>query len=294
MPDNDPRGPRPPGELVLVATPLGNLGDITRRALEVLGTADAVYCEDTRRTRTLFSAFGVRPRHPLRALHEHNEAGLCDEIVGRVRSGEQVALVSDAGTPTISDPGSRVASAVAAAGLRVTTTPGPSAVVAALSVSGLAQERFVMEGFVPRRAGERAAAFAQWAREPRTIVAFESPQRVAATLAELAGRFPDRRVAVVRELTKVHEEVIRGPLAEVAAEVARRDVLGEVVVVLAGAAEEAADEATVRAALADHLRRGTSVRDAAAAVADDLGVAHRSAYETALAMREEGLAPPGQ
>lgn len=294
MPESDPRGERPHGELVLVATPLGNLGDMTRRALEVLERADVVYCEDTRHSRTLFSAFGIAPRSRLRALHEHNEASLCDEVVARVRSGETVALITDAGTPTISDPGSRVASAVAAAGLRVTTAPGPSAVVAALSVSGLAQDRFVMEGFLSRRAGERDATFERWAHEPRTIVFFESPQRVTASLAELARRFPQRRVAVVRELTKLHEEVLRGTLVEVAATLAARDVLGEVVVVLDGAAHEALDAATWRAALADHLASGSSVRDAASAVARDLGVAHRAAYEAALAMRSGEARPPGQ
>ncbi|MFI5036276.1 MAG: 16S rRNA (cytidine(1402)-2'-O)-methyltransferase [Acidimicrobiales bacterium] len=283
-----------PGELVLVATPLGNLGDITRRALEVLEHADVVFCEDTRHSRTLFSAYAITPRRRLRALHEHNEASLCDEIVGRIRGGEVVALVTDAGTPTISDPGARVAAAVAAAGLRVTTTPGPSSVVAALSVSGLASERFVMEGFLARRPSERDAAYDRWAHEPRTIIFFESPQRLAATLAQLAARYPERRVAVVRELTKIHEEVLRGSLREVAATIATREILGEVVVVLAGDHDAEADEATVRAALLDHLERGASVRDASAAVAADLGVAHRVAYGVALTLRDRGASQPGR
>jgi 16S rRNA (cytidine1402-2'-O)-methyltransferase len=287
VPENDPPTERGTGELVLVATPLGNLADITRRAVQVLESADVVYCEDTRHSRTLFSAYGISPRRRPRALHEHNEASLCEEVVAHVRAGEVVALVTDAGTPTISDPGSRVAAAVAAAGLRVTTAPGPSAVVAALSVSGLASDRFVMEGFLGRRSGERDDLYELWAHEARTIVFFESPQRVATSLAELAAKFPDRRVAVVRELTKLHEEVVRGTLSEVAAQLAGREVLGEVVVVLAGVARPEVGASTVRAAISDHLDRGLSVRDAAAAVARDLGVAHRSAYEAALALRAE-------
>jgi 16S rRNA (cytidine1402-2'-O)-methyltransferase len=292
--ENPSLGDNQTGELVLVATPLGNLGDITRRAIEMLERADVVFCEDTRHSRTLFTAYGIAPRRRLRALHEHNEASLCDEVVSLVGAGQVVAVVTDAGTPTISDPGARVAAAVAAAGLRVTTTPGPSSVVAALSVSGLASDRFVMEGFLARRAGEREACYERWAREPRTIVFFESPQRLSTTLAELAAHFPQRSVAVVRELTKFHEEVLRGTVRDVAAELARRDVLGEVVVVLSGAPDAPPDVETVRAALVDHLARDASVRDAATAVADDLGVAHRDAYRMALALRDERVRPPHQ
>jgi len=288
VPHDPTRGTDHPGELILAATPFGGKGDITRRALDVLESADVVFCEDTRHSRTLFSAFAISPRRRLRSLHEHNEASLCAEVVERVRGGEVVALVTDAGTPTISDPGARVVAAVGGAGLRVTTAPGPSSVVAALSVSGLAGNSFVMEGFLARRAGERDAAYERWGDEDRTVVFFESPQRLAATLGALAARYPERRVAVVRELTKVHEEVMRGSLREVAAIVAARDVLGEVVVVLAGAPRTRADDATVRAALVDQLARGASVRDAASAVVDDLGVAHRAAYQVALELRDEG------
>ncbi len=256
------------GVLVLVATPLGNLGDLTRRAREALERADVLYCEDTRRTRVLLSAVGVASRGRLRALHEHNEAARAAEVVERVRAGQVVALVSDAGTPGISDPGERVVAAVVAAGLAVTTAPGPSAVIAALSVSGLPTDRFVMEGFIPRARGARAAALDAWDAEGRTIVFYESPQRVAATLAELAARDPDRRVAVCRELTKVHEEVLRGTVAEVAAALAAREVLGEVAVVLAGARAAAVDASALDAALRERLGAGLSVRDAVGAVAD--------------------------
>lgn len=278
------------GVLVLVATPLGNLGDLTRRAREALERADALYCEDTRRTRVLLSAVGVASRGRLRALHEHNEAARAAEVVERVRAGQVVALVSDAGTPGISDPGERVVAAVVAAGLAVTTAPGPSAVIAALSVSGLPTDRFVMEGFIPRARGARAAALDAWDAEGRTIVFYESPQRVAATLAELAARDPDRRVAVCRELTKVHEEVLRGTVAEVAAALAAREVLGEVAVVLAGARAAAVDASALDAALRERLGAGLSVRDAVGAVADALGVSHRDAYRAALAIRGEETA----
>jgi 16S rRNA (cytidine1402-2'-O)-methyltransferase len=277
------------GQLVVVATPLGNLGDISRRALELLASADVVYCEDTRHSSTLFSAHGIAVNRRLRALHEHNEASLCAEIVERVRDGQVVVLISDAGTPGISDPGSRVVAAVAEAGLVVTTAPGPAAVIAALTISGLATDRFVMDGFVPRKAGERDLLYARWAREERTIVFYESPQRLAGTLDELAARFPERRVAVAREITKLHEEVIRGTLERVASLIAQREVLGEIVVVLEGAPEApAVGDEMVRAALAEQLAGGASVRDAVSFVADSLGVAHRGVYQLALALRAEG------
>ncbi len=273
------------GSLILVATPLGNLGDITRRAVSVLTHADVIYCEDTRRTRALLSALEIPSAGRLVALHAHNEAQLSQRVLADVAAGRQVALVSDAGTPGISDPGARVVAAVAGAGLNVSTAPGASAVLGALCVSGLDTEHFVMDGFVPRRAGERRDLFAAWSREPRTIVAFESPQRLCATLEELAALFPERSAAVVRELTKLHEEVQRGTLAELAARFAAREVRGEVVLVLAGAPRAHVDEQSVREALRERLEAGASVRDAASEVAARLGVAHRVAYELALALR---------
>jgi 16S rRNA (cytidine1402-2'-O)-methyltransferase len=274
--------------LVVVATPLGNLGDISRRALELLGSADVVYCEDTRHSRTLFSAHAIPIHGRLQSLHEHNEASQCADVVERVRNGETVVLISDAGTPGISDPGSRVVAAVAEAGLIVSTAPGPSAVIAALTISGLPTERFCMEGFVPRKHGDRTVLYSQWAHEQRTIVFYESPQRLLTTLDELAQLFADRRVAVAREITKMHEEVVRGTLAEVAALFSSREVLGEVVVVLEGAAPGAPmDEGTVRSALREQLGSGASVRDAVASVADALGVSHRDTYRIALEVRAE-------
>jgi len=276
------------GQLVLVATPLGNLGDISRRALELLSNADVIYCEDTRRSSTLFSAHAIAVNGRLRALHEHNEASLCDQIVAQVAAGQTVVIISDAGTPGISDPGARAVAAVAAAGLAVTTAPGPSAVVAALTISGLPTGRFAMEGFMPRKAGERDGLYAQWRNEPRTIVFYESPQRLGATLAEMVEPFGERRVCVAREITKLHEEVLRGTVAEIAAHVNAREVLGEIVVVLEGNQEvEVIDDDVIRAALRDQVDAGASTRDAVAFVAESLGVSHRSVYQLALELRAD-------
>ena len=274
------------GQLVLIATPLGNLGDLSSRALALLRTADVVYCEDTRHSRTLFSAHHIATGGRLRALHEHNEVALSSTVVEEVRRGLVVALISDAGTPGISDPGQRVAAAVAAAGLTVTSAPGPSAVIAALTISALASDRFVMEGFLPRRAGDRASLYDGWASEERTVVFYESPQRVSAVLEELAQRFPARRAAVVREMTKLHEEVVRASVSELAATFRGREVRGEIVVVLEGAPAAAPVAASVvRAALVEQFADGASTRDAVDYVADALGASRRVVYEVALEVR---------
>ncbi len=275
-----------PGRLVLVATPIGNLGDLSPRARQTLAEADAVYCEDTRRTRVLLSAHDIPSAGRLRSLHAHNESERVDEVLARVARGELVAVVSDAGTPGISDPGARVAAAAAAAGLDLSVVPGPSAALGALVVSGLDTSRFVVEGFVPRRGAERDALIEQWAREPRTIVLFEAPPRLAATLAELAERLGPRRGAVVRELTKIHEEVWRATLPELA-ERAAAGVRGEVVVVIEGAPPPEAESIDLDDAVRTHLLAGASVRDAAARVAAEHGVAHRDAYAAALRVRGE-------
>jgi 16S rRNA (cytidine1402-2'-O)-methyltransferase len=275
------------GLLVLVATPLGNLGDLSRRALELFETADVIYCEDTRHSRTLFSAHDISLRGRLHSLHQHNEAAQCAQIVARVRNGDLVVLISDAGTPGISDPGSRVVAAVIEAGLVVTTAPGPSAVVAALTISGLSTERFVMEGFLPRKSSERAKFYEQWAREERTIVFYESPQRLKGVVRELADIFPTRRVAIAREMTKLHEEVLRGRLADVAVALDQREVIGEIVVVLEGVSfTPAVEDDVVRAALVEQFDVGASTRDAVDYVAEMLGVARREVYQHALDLRK--------
>jgi 16S rRNA (cytidine1402-2'-O)-methyltransferase len=274
------------GLLIVVATPIGNLGDLSSRALEVLRSATVVYCEDTRHSRQIFSAHHISSAGRLRSLHEHNEAALCDEIVARVARGELVALISDAGTPTVSDPGERVVAAVADAGHTVTTAPGPSAVIAALSVSGLATDRFVMEGFLPRRGSDRSRRIDILATEQRTTVIYEAPGRLVATLLELNDRLGHRRAVVARELTKLHEEVARGTLSELAQHFGASEVRGEVVVVIEGAPAPAEiDDATLIDALEVELRIGATLRDAASSVARTLDAPHRRVYQLALDIR---------
>jgi 16S rRNA (cytidine1402-2'-O)-methyltransferase len=273
------------GALVLVATPIGNLGDLAPRAVEVLRDADLIACEDTRRTRALLTHEGIRAGARLRAVHAHNEAEQARDIVGLVREGGTVALVTDAGMPGVSDPGARVVEACVKAGLDVRVVPGPSAALAALVVSGFPADRFSFEGFLPRKGRERRERLAELGAERRPVVLFESPHRVAETLADLAAACgPDRPVAIARELTKVHEEVWRGRLGDAAARAAAGpDPRGEHVVVLGpGAAPAPADDEAVRTALRDALTRGLSKRDAVAGVAQELGVPKRRAYDLAL------------
>lgn len=273
------------GELAVVSTPIGNLGDVTARAVAVLTSADRILCEDTRRTRILLSALGIPGAGRLVSLHEHNEDGRIASVVAEVGGGAQVALVCDAGTPGISDPGQRLIAAATEAGVCVTAVPGPSALLAALVVSGLPTDRFCMEGFVPRKGRERDAALAALAAEERTSVLYEAPGRLGALLSSMAEVMdPERRVCVCRELTKLHEEVWRGTLAEAAERWSDAEVRGEIVVVLAGAVPDVAaevDDETVLAHLAGSLASGLSRRDAARAAADELGVPRRRAYEAA-------------
>ncbi|MFM8303535.1 MAG: 16S rRNA (cytidine(1402)-2'-O)-methyltransferase [Actinomycetota bacterium] len=281
------RGVSREGALVLVATPIGNLGDLSPRAVEALRRADVVAAEDTRRTRALLTHAGVPGGARLVAVHEHNERARAAELVERIRAGARVALVSDAGMPGISDPGQRLVRACVDAGLRVEVVPGPSAVLAALVVSGLPTARFVMEGFLPRSGRDRAERLAEVASEARTVVLFEAPHRVAATLVDLAEACGAmRRVVIARELTKRFEDVWRGTLAEAVAHVGAVPPRGEHVLVLDGAPLAAGpDDDAVRAAVAEHLASGASTRDAAAAVADALGVPKRRTYAIATALR---------
>ena len=274
------------GVLVVVATPIGNLADLAPRAVNELAAADAVVCEDTRRTGRLLAHAGVKA-HRLLAVHEHNEASQVGEVIRRLAAGERVAVVTDAGTPAISDPGSRLVEAAVDAGHRVEVVPGPSAAIAALVVSGLPTDRFCFEGFLPRHGAERAARIAAVAGEPRTLVLFEAPHRLVRTLTDLAAPLGgDRRVAVARELTKLHEEVWRGTLRDAIARAAAEEPRGEHVLVIEGAPppSPAGDEDVERAVRA-RLDAGRSARDAAADVAADLGVAKRRAYEVATRLR---------
>jgi 16S rRNA (cytidine1402-2'-O)-methyltransferase len=279
------------GRLVLVATPIGNLGDLSPRARDVLATADVICCEDTRRTRALLSATGLSGGDRLLSLHGHNEADRVGHVASLVAGGAVVAVVSDAGTPGISDPGARLVAALAARGETVSTVPGPSSVVGALVVSGLPTDRFGFEGFLPRKGGERRRRVAALMTAERTTVVLEAPGRVAATVEDLAAIDPERPVAVVRELTKLHEEVWRGTAAAAAAEFASREVRGEVVLVVGGApAADEPDDDDVEAAVRNALEHepGAGARRVADRVASALGVPRRRAYEATLRVRRAG------
>ena len=283
------------GRLVFVGTPIGNLGDLSPRAAQVLADADVICCEDTRRTRALLASVGVGGRGRLVALYQHNESSKAPSVVAWVAGGRTVAVVTDAGMPGISDPGARLAAAAAAAGVPVSVVPGPTSVSAALVVSGLPTDRYCMEGFLPRKGAERRRRLAALADEERTVVLLEAPGRLAGTLNELASVCGERPVVVARELTKLHEELWRGLLPEAAAVFAEREVRGEVVVVLGGAVPPAApagDE--VAAAVQRRLDAGDGPRQAAEWVARVLGVPRRQAYQLAIELRSgEDPAPGG-
>jgi len=273
------------GALVVVATPIGNLGDLSPRAVEALGSADAIACEDTRRTRTLLSHAGVKAP-PLLVVNDHSEAGQVRAVLKRLEAGERVAIVTDAGTPGISDPGERLVAAATAAGLPVEVVPGPSAAIAALVVSGLPTGRFVFEGFLPRKGSGRTERLTALASEPRTAILYEAPHRARKTIDDLVSALgPLRPVALVRELTKLHEEVWRGTLEGAIEHLAQREPRGEYVIVLGGAAtpDEATDD-DLRWALQARIDAGEDKKSATAAVAKELGVPKRRVYALAVEM----------
>jgi 16S rRNA (cytidine1402-2'-O)-methyltransferase len=266
--------------LYLVATPIGNLGDITLRALEVLAGADVIACEDTRVTRKLIERYGITT--PLTAYHEHNAAEARPKLLARLAGDQAIALVSDAGTPLISDPGYKLVRAACEAGHSVTALPGPSSVLAALSVAGLPTDRFFFEGFLPPKQAARQKRAAVLANIPSTLVMFESGPRVAAMLADLAAAFGKRTAAVCRELTKLHEEVRRGDLETLAHEyTAGAETRGEFVIVVAPPAEEEEISDNVDELLRQALRR-VSVKDAVGEVALVTGRPRREVYQRAL------------
>lgn len=271
---------RPGGTLWLVATPIGNLGDLPPRAIEVLGAAALVCCEDTRRTGKLLRHAGVRAAR-LAVANEHTEYHRIDEVLAVLGDGGDVAVVTDAGTPGISDPGERLARAAIDAGFAVAAVPGPAAAVVALTISGLPTERYVFEGFLPRSGRERTERLAGLVDERRTIVLYEAPHRIVRTLSDLNDAMgPDRRVAVCRELTKVYEEVVRGRLGTVDVGTPR----GEYVIVLEGAPDLASptDDDAIRSALRDELAAGATKKDAVAAVALATGAPKRHVYALAI------------
>lgn len=280
--------------LVLVATPIGNLGDLAPRAAEALRTADAIACEDTRHTRKLLAAAGIEGKRLL-AVHAHNELAAGPGIVALIERGQQVALVSDAGMPAISDPGEHIVAAVVAAGLAVTCVPGPSAVVVALALSGLPTGRFVFEGFLPRSGTDRSGRLAEIAVESRTIVLYEAPHRIIRTLTDLALVCGDsRRASVSRELTKKFEETQRGTLGQLVASAAQVEPRGEHVIVIEGADPAVTatfDDVAIRVLVDEQRSRGLRTREAVDAVAGTTGLPRRRVYAVATSATAAAPAP---
>jgi 16S rRNA (cytidine1402-2'-O)-methyltransferase len=274
------------GTLYVVATPIGNLEDLTIRATRILREVDLVAAEDTRRTGRLLQHLGIRK--PLRSYYDAVERERAPALVRELLAGKRIALVSDAGTPGIADPGYRLVTAAIAAGIAVVPIPGPSAIAAFLPVSGLPTDRFVFEGFLPARAGERRRRLEALATERRTLLFYESGRRLGAALADLAALFGPRPAAIGRELTKLHEEIVRDDLATLAARYADAAVPGEVVLAVGGAAEAPSVAAED---LADEIRRrraaGESVRGVADTIASERGVNRRSVYRLALELERE-------
>ena len=279
-----PAPPLAPG-LYVVATPIGNLRDITIRALETLAAASVILCEDTRMSARLLDHYGIRARRV--ALHEHNERAKADDIVARVAAGQAIALISDAGTPLLSDPGFPLIRAMAEAGQPVFPIPGASALLSALVIAGLPTDAFAFHGFLPNKAGARANALKTLSDSRETLVFYESPRRLDDTLAAMALAFGDRQAAVALELTKRFERVHRGTLSELAQEFADTETKGEAVIVVAGAAEPAAPDAAdwqadLLSAMADQ-----PLRAAVDAVTEKYGLKRKEVYDAALALKAE-------
>lgn len=270
--------------LWLAATPIGNLGDASPRLREALASADAIAAEDTRHTAQLLRLLGIEERPELIALHDHNERDRAAMIVERAEQ-EEILLVSDAGMPTVSDPGFRVVQLAAERGVVVTAIPGPSAVITALAVAGLPTDRFAFEGFLPRKPGERSRALRNLALERRTLVFFEAPSRIADTLSCLAQVFgADRPAAVCRELTKMYEEVKRGSVSELA-DWAAAGVRGEIVLVVGGAPDTAASPEAALAEVLSRVEGGERMKDATRVVAEATGLSAKDLYSAALSSR---------
>jgi 16S rRNA (cytidine1402-2'-O)-methyltransferase len=274
------------GTLWLVGTPIGNLGDLAERVRETLGRVDVIACEDQRRTRALLSHLGIRaPR--LVTFNEGNEAARVPELLEHLREGRTVAVVTSAGMPGLSDPGYRLVAAAVQEGIPVDVVPGPSAAVTALVLSGLPTDRFVFEGFLPRRAGQRRARLRDLVAERRTMVLFESPRRLAGLLQDALSELGDRRAAVARELTKVHQEVVRGLLSELVQRFTQEEPRGEIVVVIEGIRDEQHPDLEALAGRVNALvGDGLSRREAAARVAREAGVSRRALYEASLKRRD--------
>ncbi len=274
------------GVLYVVAMPIGNPADITLRALEVLREADAIACEDTRRTGATLGTHQIRK--PLISHFEHNEERRVPELVERMLAGERIALVTDAGTPAISDPGYRLVRAAHEAGIGVSAVPGASAAIAALSISGIATNRFTFEGFLPPRDSGRRKALEALRTEPRTMIFYEAARRLGETLIEMADVFgAGREATVIREITKTYEEVIRGSLAQLAARYGREQALGEIVIIVAGAPASERASLSSQLTVEDLLEAGLSLKQASALIAKQTGASRRDVYQEALKHRRE-------
>lgn len=274
------------GILYVLATPIGNLGDITIRALEVLREVNLIACEDTRRTGAMLAAHQIKK--PLISHFEHNEERRVPELIERMLAGERIALVTDAGTPAISDPGYRLVRAAHEAGIRVRAVPGASAAIAALSISGIASNRFTFEGFLPPRDAARRNALDALSAESPTMIFYEAARRLGDTLAEMAQAFgEDCGAAVVREITKTYEETIRGSLSQLAERYAREEALGEIVIIVEGAPEKGASSAPTALTVEDLIEAGLSLKQATAVVAKLTGASRRELYQEALKRRRD-------
>jgi 16S rRNA (cytidine1402-2'-O)-methyltransferase len=283
------------GVLYVVATPLGNLEDVTLRALRVLKEVDLIAAEDTRHSRNLLRHYGIAT--PLTSYHDHIERQKAPRLVELVRQGKAVALISDAGTPGIADPGYHLVKAALAAGVRVQVIPGPSAVAAALSVAGLPTDRWVFEGFVPAKGGPRRRFFETLRHEPRTIVVYEAARRLAACLRDLQAVLGARDVVIARELTKMFEEIVRGPVSEVLDRIGSQPMQGEITLVIAGAETVMAPPpAEALPAAIERLRgEGMSLKDIARALARERNISRREVYQAGLALGErERPVPPAE
>ena len=273
------------GVLVLAATPIGDPRDAAPRLAQEIAGADVVAAEDTRRLRRLCAELGVTPGGSVVSYHEHNEASRTPELVERLRGGARVVVVTDAGMPSVSDPGYRLVSAAIESGVPVTCVPGPSAVLMALAVSGLPVDRFCFEGFLPRKGGERARALSALAGERRTMVFFEAPHRIEVSLRAMVEAFgPDRPAAVCRELTKTYEEVRRGGLVELA-DWAAEGVRGEITVVVGGATPRATSVEEALPGIQERVAAGERLKDVCAEVAAQTGLSKKALYDAALAAR---------
>lgn len=268
--------------LYVVATPIGNLGDVTVRALSTLALADIVYCEDTRHSARLLQHYGLRP--VTRPLHDHNEEAEIKRVIQELGRAKSIALISDAGTPLVSDPGFKLVRACVEAGHAVIALPGPSAVMGALSVSGLPTDAFFFAGFLAPRQAARRARLAELKTIPATLIFFEAPQRVAETLADLADVLGDRPAVMARELTKMHEELARGSLKTLSVQIADRDMKGEIVLVVAPPGERMVDDEEIVTRLEVALA-SMRMKDAASAVADALGVSKSRVYDLGLKLK---------